>query len=921
MAEKPTYEELEQRISELQRERDEFKRLHDALENRNARLWTLQNDDGKMVFAQSFHDASPKPVEEALRETRQIIEGIIHLVPVRVFWKDRNLVYLGCNALFAKDAGFSDPKDIIGKDDFDLVWREQAELYRSDDRKVMESGIPKFLIEEPQTTPDGRIITHLTSKAPLRSSTGEISGILGTYMDITDRKRAEEALRCSEELNRKLIDTMPDILVHTDLNGNILFVNDVAYQLTGYHWTDIAGKNIISFVDPDDRDRMAENMMLMLNSRLGPREYCLIRKDGSKIFLEVNGDILRDKDGSPRSIMAIGRDISYRKQAEEVLLRENQIIDAILDSTPGIIYLYNEQAKLVRWNKKHEQMTGYSPEELYGMDVLDWFQGDEKSLSAVIGGLKRTLENGFGEAEAELQRKDCSKIPMYFTANSLSIDGKPHFVGIGIDITERKRMDEERKLLSSVIEQAEENVLITDDRRTILYVNPAFERSSGYRCEELKGQKLKKLRSDQHDEGFYDTQKRILDRGEVWMGVIINKGKNGTNFEIEGTISPIRNASGAITHYVAVGRNMSRFRRLEKELQQVQKLDALGTLAGGIAHDFNNVLSAIMGYIEIEISEASQGGKTRHRMENALSSCCRARDLIRQILAFSRQSEQQRKPIEMGSIIQEAIQMLRATLPATIDIKFTQETGKSFILGDPTQIHQIMINLCTNAAHAMRDRGGILEIGLHHVELDATEAANYIDLHPGAYVRMVVRDTGKGMDRETLDRIFDPFFTTKGPGEGSGIGLSVVRGIVKGHGGRISAYGELGKGSTFEVFFPKTENELTTDERPSAGLATGKERILLVDDEESLVAVTSEMLNILGYEVVSANRSIDALALFRSQCDRFHLVVTDLTMPEMTGMELAAEILRIRGDIPILLSTGFSSLHSTPLRRCEGIIF
>ena len=303
------------------------------------------------------------------------------------------------------------------------------------------------------------------------------------------------------------------------------------------------------------------------------------------------------------------------------------------------------------------------------MHVLDWFKGDEKSLSAVTEGLKNTSENGFGEAEADLQRKDGTKIPMYFTACPLTMDGKPYFVGIGIDITERKRIDEERTLLSSVVEQAEENVLITDDRRTILYINPAFERSSGYRCEELKGQKLKKLRSDQHDEGFYHTTKKILDRGQVWMGVIINKGKNGTNFEIEGTISPIRNASGAITHFVAVGRNMSRFRRLEKELQQAQKLDALGTLAGGIAHDFNNVLSAIMGFIEMEALDAGEGSQARHRMEQALSACCRARDLIKQILAFSRQSNSQRRPIEMGPILEDAIKMLRATIPTTIDIR------------------------------------------------------------------------------------------------------------------------------------------------------------------------------------------------------------------------------------------------------------
>ena len=484
---------------------------------------------------------------------------------------------------------------------------------------------------------------------------------------------------------------------------------------------------------------------------------------------------------------------------------------------------------------------------------------------------------------------------------------RSYFFGVGTDITDKKRIGEERTLLSSVVEQAEENVLITDARRTIIYINPAFERSSGYQCEELKGQKLRTLRSDQHDEGFYHTTKKILDRGEVWMGVIINKGKNGTNFEIEGTISPIRNASGTITHFVAVGRNMSRFRRLERELQQAQKLDALGTLAGGIAHDFNNVLTAVMGLIELEALNAGEKSQTRRRMERVLSACCRARELVKQILAFSRQGDPQRKPVEIGPVVEDAVKMIRATLASTIDIRFVPQAGQSVIFGDPTQIHQVMVNLCTNAAHAMRDTGGILEIRLDDVEIDAIEAAEHLDMQSGSYVRIVVGDSGHGMDPKTLDRIFEPFFTTKGPGEGAGIGLSVVHGIVKSHGGRISAYSETGKGSTFEVFIPRMVGVVTPVDKPRPGLATGSGRILLVDDEEIIVAVVTDMLKMLGYEVISANRSLDALALFRSRHDQLYLVITDLTMPEMTGMELAAEILRIRSDIPIILSTGFTN--------------
>jgi PAS domain S-box-containing protein len=466
---------------------------------------------------------------------------------------------------------------------------------------------------------------------------------------------------------------------------------------------------------------------------------------------------------------------------------------------------------------------------------------------------------------------------------------------------------EEQILHSAVIEQTEDNVLITDSHRTIIYINPAFERSCGYTCDELRGQPLRNLRSDQHDKAFFQTMKEVLDRGEVWTGVIINRGRGDIDFEIEGTISPIRDTTGSINHWVAVGRNMSRFRKLEQELQRVQKMDALGTLAGGIAHDFNNVLAAVMGLIEIEYMGAETGSRTRNRMEQALAACSRARDLVKQILTFSSQGRgQRRRPLRIGPVVEEALQMLRATLPATITIQTDLEAAEALILGESSQIHQVLLNLCTNAAHAMKQSGGVLGIMLKKAEIDNSHAFEHPDLRPGSYLRLTVSDTGEGMKQQVRERIFEPFFTTKRPGEGAGVGLSVVHGIVKGHGGKIVVRSEPGKGSTFELYFPMIEG---MEERPEILLPpspAGDERILLVDDEELVVSVASEMLIGLGYEVVSVQRSPEALELFRLEPQRFHLIITDQTMPDMTGMELAAEVLRIRRNIPIILCTGYS---------------
>ena len=482
-----------------------------------------------------------------------------------------------------------------------------------------------------------------------------------------------------------------------------------------------------------------------------------------------------------------------------------------------------------------------------------------------------------------------------------------------------ERRLEKMVLFSTVIEQTEDNVLIADHHRTILYINPAFERSCGYTCSELKGKSMRYLRSDQHGETFFQIMKDTLNRGEIWIGVVINRGKDGIDFEIEGSISPIRDSTGEISHWVAVGRNMSRFRKLERELQRVQKLDALGTLAGGIAHDFNNVLAAVMGLIEMECLSAAAGSGTRSRMEQALTACSRARDLVKQILAFSSQGGQRRQPFCIGPVAVGVLQMMRATLPATITIQSSLEAADAMMMGDSSQIHQVLINLCTNAAYAMRKTGGVLEITVQETEMQDSDVSAFPDMPPGSFLCLRVSDTGEGMNQRIRERIFEPFYTTKGPGEGAGVGLSVVHGIVKGHGGKITVRSKPGRGSSFTLYFPRVEGvEASLEEQP-ASLPAGKELILVVDDEKLLVTVASDMLSSLGYTVVGVSGSVEALQIFRSQSSRFHLVITDQTMPGMTGIELSAELLRIRKDIPVILCTGYSDEKVREAARTIGI--
>jgi nitrogen-specific signal transduction histidine kinase len=347
-------------------------------------------------------------------------------------------------------------------------------------------------------------------------------------------------------------------------------------------------------------------------------------------------------------------------------------------------------------------------------------------------------------------------------------------------------------------------------------------------------------------------------------------------------------------------------RKLEAQLLRGQKLETIGTLAGGIAHDFNNILATIMGLSEISLCNVEKDTPLYTNLQQVLQAVGRAKDLIKQILTFSRQTAQERKPVQVKLIVNEALRLLRASLPSTIKIHGDIQSD-ALVLADPTQIHQILMNLCTNAGHAMREEGGVLEVKLVNVELDADYTVGHLDMKPGASINLTVSDTGCGIPPQVLDRIFDPFFTTKETGEGTGMGLSVVHGIVRAMSGTIAVYSELGQGATFKIYFPVIEKRLEPQVSDVEAVPTGSERILFIDDEPALADIGKQTLEALGYDVTTRTSSIEALELFKTRPDRFDLVITDMTMPNMTGDNLAGELIRIRPEIPVILCTGYSA--------------
>jgi PAS domain S-box-containing protein len=761
MAEKPTYEELENRVNELMVELRRFAKVEAEL-------------------------------NRSLRFTESLLSGI----PTPIFIKDAQGRYQGCNPSFTEFMGVT-AQNLRGKTVQELWPSEYAEVYHQKDLELMlhpKRQIYEFEVKDK----DGNTRPVIFYKNVFHDEHGNVAGIVGGFVDITEVKRSEVSLKKSERKYRQLFERSSDAIFVVDKStGRYLDANPAAEELTGFPLSDLKKLTTHEVTPYGAKKRL--KTIASHGGKTNFEEVLYIRKDGSKRIARLSVVALDDEN-----VYGIAHDITDSKRAEEALRESERKYKSLANNLNVGIYRNSigSTGRFIEANPAIVKMFGYdSREEFLKVSVSDLYKNPEDRFAY---NTKLLRENEIRNEELQLRKKDGTT-----------------FVGS----------------VSAVV--------VKDEKDIVKYYDGIIE----------------------------DITERKL-------------------------------AEEAL-------------RESEEKLHQAEKMEAIGTLAGGIAHDFNNILSAILGYSELALADLPFEASIRNKLEAIHSSGERARDLVSQILAFSRKDEQVRSPVSLHLILKDALKILRPAIPTTIEIQ-AQITSKCRIFGDPSRVHQVIMNLCTNAYQAMLETGGTLKITLSHEELEGKTAA-LAQVPAGFYGKLVISDTGVGIPSKNVERIFDPYFTTKEKGKGTGLGLAAVHGICKSHGGSILVESEIEKGTKFTVYLPLTLEGSGAGKQADFQLPAGNERILLVDDEQNIREIEKEMLEMQGYNVTAKNNAQEALKLFSEKPERFDLVITDMTMPYMTGDRFAEELRKIRSDIPIILSTGYSELMSKEKAKSLGI--
>ncbi|SHO43481.1 PAS domain-containing sensor histidine kinase [Desulfopila aestuarii] len=766
----------------------------------------------------------------------------------------------------------------------------------------------------------------------------EIGGekhLLFLFNDISDKKRLEQQLVQRHAEFQAIFNSITDAIVFVDLDRRIIRVNP-AFELTfGYAFQEIAGETT-QFLYANHDEYFQQGKIRYNKNRHSSHPIYEIeykRKDGTFFSAETLGVPVNDDNGQTVGFLSVIRDVTERKAADKEIKENETRYLALFNSINSGVAIYKPVDNgndfiFVNINEAAEKISHIKKREVLGKHLLDIFPNMAKA--GLLDALRQVYNSG--------QSLD---IPEFYYSDQYRQGWRKNFiyklpsgevVQIYNDITERKQAEEElsrqKQLFETMFNTIPDGVVITNANREIQLANNGVKHTFGYNPDKLLGKSTTLLYAN--DDCYRQAGAAVFAQNSQKQSdrfITYYRKRNGVEFPAETFGAKLFDENQQWLGNLAIMRDITeRLRQeeegrvLQKQLAQAQKMEAIGVLAGGIAHDFNNILGAILGYAEMAHEDCPPDSVLAGDIEQIIVAGKRAKDLVRQIVAFSRQSEIERILIQPVIIVKEIVKLLRASLPTTIAIQHDLESKPWLIVADPTQIHQVLMNICTNAFHAMEETGGTITISLKNITLERQNIVNEKNVLPGDFVKLSIRDTGPGISPAIQAKIFDPYFTTKSVGKGTGMGLAIAHGIISSYGGFIRCNSKIGEGSVFDIFIPVADHAEAVDESESP-LPTGSknEHILFVDDEEPLAIMAKTMLERLGYHVTVRTSSLEALATFSNDPDAFDLVITDQTMPGMTGFDLARRMLQLRPLLPVILCTGFSTVISEEKVKSAGI--
>ncbi|NTV45237.1 MAG: PAS domain S-box protein [Chlorobiales bacterium] len=799
----------------------------------------------------------------------------------------------------------------------DIVSPESQKIVPETANKLWQTGRATF--NSKHISKDGTVIPVESSVHLFKWDGRDV--VLSVSRDITGRIEAEDQLRQRKELLEKILETIPVMVASFDKENNLVWVNRQWVQTLGWTLEEARNTDIFQklYPDPEYREHVIQRIS---NAESTWEDFKTRRRDGQ--ILDTTWAIVPLSDGAS---IGIGLDITERIRAEEALRQSQERLKLALIGGNLGLWDWNIETDFVGMNERWAAMLGHRLDEI-PPHLDSWksrihpedFQTVMEALNAHLRG-----ETDLYESEHRMRTKSDDWIWVLDRGKVVEWDanGKPkRAAGTHLDITARKKAEQNLVLFYTAIEQLPDIVIITNPLGVMEYVNPAFERITGYTREEALGKTPQFLSSPAENNRYSNAAIMNLVRtGDSWSGRFVNRAKDGRLFYQDTTMAPVLGPNNTPLAYVGVGRDVTIEVKREASTRQSQKLEAIGSLAGGIAHDFNNILQGILGYTQLVYDGLEPNKKERRFLNEVLNAVDRAAGLIKQILTFSRQAEQEPRPLLLHVIVKEALKLMRGTIPSNIQILDDIDRHCGPILADPVQMHQVIMNLCTNAWHAMRETGGTMTISLSEVEVNNTTTYGLGRVKPGKAVMLSVQDTGYGMDEDTLQRIFEPYFTTKEKTGGTGLGLATVHGIVINHNGAISVQSAPGKGTIFQIYLPVIDSIVsdTCENRETHTSFRGNGEILFVDDEEALLRICEQALTDMGFYVTTAKTGEEAFHIFKSDPDKFDIVLTDMTMPGWLGTQLSAQVKTIRPNMPVLLLTGFSDLLDEEMQKACGI--